>query len=523
MKYLIELLNKNKFLIAILLILTLAVFLRVYNFENRWSLGSDESRDIAIAREALSRGELPLIGSFSSAGPFVFGPLFYWTLMASYLLFPFTFYAPHILNIILSIVTVGVLCVCGYLLGGKKLAMIIGILTATSAQLVNRALTLGQHSYISLFTSLTILFLILYWQKKKGVYAFLLGISIGCGISFHYQAINILILVPALLFVPKISFPKRLFALIICIVGFFIPSIPLLIWDTRQEFANINNILDYLLIAQYRLYVPNSWSLFLFNFLPSYWSFVIGKEHWLAIFTMFITLATMLYYSLTKKITGIVFALSISFYILLLVNKYYKGERSEGYLIYLAPFLIIFTSWTISKFLNYNLNSVRQRLISIFGILFLIILLLGNFLAASIQLRTVNQASEINRVISSLEKKYPGSKFAIYDFRGQNGHQSQPLSLFLKIKNMSDPNGLPIGVSSTFDVYNLKNPLITKISGKYIVFLNKAKEKVLRKNKWIKVDQEDMYDDLIGWSKKNELKSSFSLYSYILDKIQFKK
>lgn len=512
-------LMKNKFLVAVFLIILLAAALRFYNYNNRWGLGNDTSRDIAIAREALTRGELPLIGSFSSAGPFVFGPLFYWTIMASYILLPFLFSAPVIILELSSILAVGILSVCGYLLGGKKLALITGILTASSPQLAIRAVALGQHSFITLFTSLTLLAFILFWQKKKIIYAFAIGISIGLALSFHYQAINLLIFFPALIFVPKISFPKKVLACIMASLGFLIPSLPLLIWDSRQNFANTNNILDYLLIGQYRLYVPNSWRLFVFNYLPAYWAMVMGREVWIALFVMFFTGISLLFYTLKRKISGILFTLSLIFYILLFINKFYKGERSEGYLLYLAPFLILFTGWAISKILTLNPKTAWQRLSAVFACLVLSTILLGNFIAASMYLKATNQVKEINQAINILEKKYPRSKFSIYDYNGRSGYQSQSLSILLKMRNKTDADGTPIGLTCSSEECRQKLPRITKLAGENVVDLRGMKEENLKKAKWIKVNQENMYDDLIGWSKKNELRSNFSITNYIMERL----
>lgn len=511
--------KKNKFIIAVILIILLSIGLRFYNYNSRWELGNDTARDIAIAKEALTRGELPLIGSFSSAGPFVFGPLFYWTIMASYILLPFLFSVPVIILELSSILTVGILSVCGYLLGGKKLALITGLLAASAPQLVIRALALGQHSFITLFTSLTILSFILFWQKKKIIYAFILGISIGLALSFHYQAVNLLIFFPALLFVPKVSLAKKIFSLLTILLGFLLPSMPLLIWDSNQNFANIANILDYFLIAQYRIYVPNSWRLFLFNYLPSYWAMVIGTEFWIAFFVMTFTGLSLLFYSLKRKISGILFSLSLIFYIVLFINKFYKGERSEGYLLYLAPFIILFTGWSINEMTSFKANAKWQRLSKVFGYMILTVILIGNLIAANIYLRTTNQNKAINQVINILEKKYPGSKFSIYDHLGRSSYQSQALSLVLKMKNQTDPNGRPIGLTCASKECRQKYPQITELSGGSVVDLKNMKEKDLRKTKWIKVNQENMYDDLIGWSKKNELKSTFSLTNYILERL----
>lgn len=511
--------TENKFLIAFFLIFLLAAALRLYNYNSRWELGNDSSRDIAIAREALTRKELPLIGSFSSAGPFVFGPLFYWTIMASYFFLPFLFSAPVIILMLASILTVGILLVCGYLLGGRKLALILGILAASSPQLVIRSLALGQHSYIPLFTSLALLFFILFWQQKKIIYAFIIGISIGSALSFHYQAINLLIFFPALIFIPKISFTKKLLTFIVMSLGFLIPSLPLLIWDARQNFANTNNLLDYLLIAQYRLYVPNSWRLFIFNYLPTYWAMVMGRELWIALFVMFFTGISLLFYTLTRKIPGILFILSLIFSILLFINRFYKGERSEGYLLYLAPFMIIFAGWSISKMLTLNIKTKWQGFSTIFGCLILVTILVGNSIAANIYLRATNQIKELNKTINILEKKFPETKFSIYDYKGRSGYQSQALSLLLKMKKNTDANGIPIGLTCSSEECRQKFPRITKLAGENVVDLRGIKEENLRESKWIKVNQENMYDDLIGWSKKNELKSTFSITNYILERV----
>src|SRR4051812_11368220 len=89
-------LSKYSFHILASLIFSLAIFLRFYHIDSRWGLGNDSARDIAIAIQALKHSELPIIGPFSSAGPFVFGPVYYWLLMFSNIIFPFTFLAPVI-------------------------------------------------------------------------------------------------------------------------------------------------------------------------------------------------------------------------------------------------------------------------------------------------------------------------------------------------------------------------------------------------------------------------------------------
>src|SRR5205823_11570855 len=68
---------------------------------------------------------------------------------------------------------------------------------------------------------------------------------------------------------PGKSLRFKFLAFISAVGGTLLSLSPLLIWDSQQHFANFNNILDYFLVGQYRLYVPNSWRLFIFNFMRS--------------------------------------------------------------------------------------------------------------------------------------------------------------------------------------------------------------------------------------------------------------
>ncbi len=512
--------SRQKFLIGILVILFIATILRFYDYPTRWGIGDDSSRDIAIAREALARHELPLIGSFSSAGPFVFGPLFYWVLMASYIILPFWFTAPVIVTVLTSILTVGVLTAGGYLIGGKRLAILVGVLATTAPQMVARSVAIGQHSYVAISTASLFLFFILYWKRRNPVYAFLMGLALGAALSFHYQTINLLIFFAAILFIPKVNLVHRIGGLLSMGVGFLIPSLPLIIWDSQQQWANLRNILDYLLIAQYRLYVPNSWRLFLFNYLPSYWSFVVSGYAASALFVMTVTFIVVCVSAIRRKISGIMVAFSIIFAILLFVNKFYKGERSEGYLIYLSPFIILFTAWSIEKLFQVSGKRIYLRLGQLIGIIVLLIILTGNFLQIKHYENSKNIKHELDTTISFLIKKYPDTKFVIYDYRNRAGAVSQPLGLFLKLQDKTDSQGMPIGFTCSGGDCPQKLPVIATLAGRPIIDMSSVINRDNKSSNWVKVNQENMYDDLIGWSKRHELKSTFSIQNYLMERLR---
>lgn len=501
--------------ILVILILFFSVVLRFYNFPDRWGLGGDDGRDAMIGLEAIKRHELPLMGPFSSAGPFVFGGIFYWFIALSYLVLPFLIYAPYLFIGILSVIIVATLIYMGKLLIDEKFSLIIGVLAAVSPQLIIRSLALGPHTFIAFLAPFAIVNYLLLWQRKKLIFAFLMGISLGLALSMHYQAINLLIFLPAVFFVSTLSFKERLKAFALVLFGFIIPSLPLLYWDMHQNFANINNILDYLLIAQYRLYVPNSWSLFLFKYIPSYWSFVVGNFSQVGL-VLFISSTLLFLYSVFKRTINKQFlVLGIIFFILLGVNKFYKGERSEGYLLYLLPFVLIFSSFLIYKLFGFKQKAVR--LIS--GLL--VILIIGfNFFPILQSLNYKTSVKEFYEVSNYLSKKYPNTKFSIYDYKYNLYTSSMPLSLIMGFQGKIDANGKKIGVSCIGKGCPNNPPTITK-DFLVIVDLQNVKKADFNKNNqvWVNVNQASVYDDLIGWLNKNQLKSPFSLKNYIIERV----
>ena len=68
-------------LYLLLIILIIGIFFRFYNTPMRYSLGDDSSRDAMVAFEDAKEFQLPLLGPFSSLGPFTFGPWYYYQLI----------------------------------------------------------------------------------------------------------------------------------------------------------------------------------------------------------------------------------------------------------------------------------------------------------------------------------------------------------------------------------------------------------------------------------------------------------
>lgn len=515
---------KDRWFLCLLVVCVLAACIRLYALPLYMSIGGDDARDIAIAKESIRLHSLPRFGSFSSAGPFVFGPLFYWVLILSYSILPFTLFAPWILTILASLFMVIIMMVIGKKLGGTGLGITLGVLTAFSPQLITRSVVVGQHTYVGVFTALVILFLILLWQKPSKLYSFLLGVMIGVAINMHYQALNLFVVIPFLFFIPRVTFTKKIIFVALLVIGILIPLVPLLTWDARQQFANMRNILDYFLIAQYRIYVPNSWKIFLFSFLPNFWSYVSGGWYGLGLTAMAVAgIGALLH--VKKNALRLTTSLYIIVVIFLLINRYYKGERSEGYLLYVTPFILIITGIGILEISSFIAGFFRKKPLSRYiqyGMItfFLVVFVIGSLLRTLAPLKGHHPISDITTTVTVLKNARPGKTFALYGQHFNNYNQTTAISAFMEQEHLENPQGIPIGLFCPGAYKKNKFPVITStVENCKIDDLSKLSKSALKKDGWVLISQQSLYDDLIGYWETNRLTSTFSLVDFVKSRL----
>lgn len=436
--------------------------------------------------------------------------------------------APWIATGIIGIFTVAILMYCGKLLGGTRLALITGILAATSPQLVIHSLLLANPTFVIISASLLLLSFILLYQTKKIHYAFFMGVSIGVGISMHYQALNLLLFLPTVFFVPQTMVKKKIILFLTTCAGLLIPSFPLLYWDNNQQFANIRNILDYFLIAQYRLYVPNSWKLFLIDYLPMHWAFMIGGYKAVGAIVAFITGTVFLIISSRKNISRTTFILGLVLAAFLLSNRYYKGERTEGYMLYLLPFILLLSAWMLNILIQpkivFEVLKIHAKRVFYTPIIycFIGVILIGNLLVVKELKNYKGHVDEVENIVQLLIVKYPNHKFYLYDYEGKSFSSISSIIVFLEYQSKIDKTGIPIGFIHDGELSKFSRGIPVVLSWKNYKLLDLKNELAVREysSQWKAMNQAVIYDHLIGWSKKHELRSPFSLMQYIKDKNQ---
>ena len=105
--------------VLFIFILFFGIFLRFHLLQN-FVINGDSARDILIAQTALDRREIPQSGIFSSAGPFVIGPVYLWVLMLGLIIFPVKIASAWILYFFISIAAFLIIIYVGFLIGGKE-------------------------------------------------------------------------------------------------------------------------------------------------------------------------------------------------------------------------------------------------------------------------------------------------------------------------------------------------------------------------------------------------------------------
>jgi len=132
-----------------------------------------------MAKEAVREFQLPLTGSFSSLGPFTFGPWYYYILILSHFVIP-SVWAPWIAVglISISLIVIVIMYGIGKLLGNQWFGLILASLATFSPFQILSGAAMVQHSLVGPLTALALyLFLEIWLKKHSPLFGILKGIQ----------------------------------------------------------------------------------------------------------------------------------------------------------------------------------------------------------------------------------------------------------------------------------------------------------------------------------------------------------
>ncbi|MDP3940890.1 MAG: glycosyltransferase family 39 protein [bacterium] len=482
--------RKHWYEISLFAILLLSVALRFYDFSNRFGLAYDQARDVIVAREALRAFTIPMIGPFASAGPFVYGPQWYWLLMLFVAVSPGALITPWIVQDLLYVLSVFVMVLIGKEISGKTFGLLLGLLFSVSVGQVAQSVNLSSPSMVGIVAVYCVYVAVLFLKKENPIFAGLLGFLIGNAINIHFQAIGLIFLgISSLLIIRKNRFRSVGYFLI----GFLIPFIPLFLFDINNNFFESKNILEYYLHGQYVTALPKRWLTYAFVFWPDAWARIVGGYLYFS-YPLIVFLGIITIYHLWKRsISRVIVSLLLFFAVEIVLLRYYTGPLYHSYLSTLHPVIVLFSGWAL-----YQLIKMRKRI----GMLVTLILICGSLLLNINEIRnssnnTARQAEAKRKLLLAV---YPERKFAVYDYGYNSTANSLPLVLYLQVNGEISDDGYKIGFGSTTGVKKqIHNEISGNLSGFRLRDLNSSSSAELSKEGWAFVNPSIVYHSTVRW------------------------
>lgn len=472
-----------------------AAILRFYNFPYRYNLGIETVRDAVIGVVGARQLQAPLIGSFSSLGPFTFGPWYAYQLIIFTIIFPYS-YSPWIYLSIIAVIYVLLMYKIGEALGGKTFGLVLCILATFSPAAVISATHLTSHNNTNLFAALSILiFLKLLRNKVSYWWGFALGLAIGIGMNLHFQMSGLLILPLILIFYNR----KKYFYFVSAAVGVFVAFIPLLFFELSNHWFNTRNLIYYIMYGKNAVYVPNRWPFYLRDFWPAFWADSLGTPVWVAGLIICLFLAVLIWSYYKKKITLPMSLIIVAFVFNFILLRYYWGPRFFGYLNFLRPFVFIFTTFTI---LSLKKIKFGKYLILIPLAALIILAMPRNFS----EMQTDQFTIAMYKGVGDIEKAYPTKKFVLYTcsktVQAANEQTSYSLLFLLDLEHKLDKNGLKVGLKNDCEFpKGTKYPLLSSLG---VYDFSKASEKELSDAGWNSITFDKIYEAHARWWFKQE-------------------
>jgi hypothetical protein len=490
-------LRQHFFLLCSGAIILVAALLRFYDYPHRFTLASDQAGFALVARFALKTLQLPLLGPFSSAGPFQTGGEWYWLVMLGQLLYFDSIISPWVFMTILSLVFVGLMIFLGTKLVSKQFGLLVGLLTAVSTGQIIQAPNLTNQTPLMLFSALAVLMSIMYCREKKMIYLFFLGLSVGLAASVHLQGVAV---APIILFTLLLNRVTDLKHYVVVILGGLIPWLPVLFVDINNNFFTVRNMLEYYFFNSEQVSyeaLGRRWMTFLGIFVPSAWAYTIGGFRWVGYLLMLLSGILFLFLAYKKKLAKEWYIIFFSTFVMIILLRYTRTPIFESYFVFMHPLILLISSWCV-----YILFTIRKEL----GILLGILIIITSFSRSSLEIAKQKSTAvqDVSFVRSHLRTTFPGEHFVIYDHRYRTTSFSLPLTLFLDEEDLLEEKGRRIGVTGYYnkdDKNSISVPSLWPDTKYAITDLSSSTSAQLKQQGWVLIDPETVYLSVQEWYK----------------------
>lgn len=227
--------KKDWFLVLVLV--SIAAFLRLHHLPARMTFSWDQERDITAVTEMIKTRRPKLIGPVvRGEGGFMLGPLYYYILLPAVLLMKGNPLSLGLTSVGLDLLTLIYLYFFTKKYFSSRTAVLAAITWALSPFITNLSLTSWNVSLIPLFILAVshLSFLILKNQSPLAPYL----LVFLAGLAFHIHP-SLFLLIPLLIiFVLRKNFFSSQINWLYLVLAGFLPLLPLLVFDLRHQFIN---------------------------------------------------------------------------------------------------------------------------------------------------------------------------------------------------------------------------------------------------------------------------------------------
>ncbi len=412
MKAIISKLFKDKYSFSVLILFVVGLFLRLYKINGFVTFLGDQGRDAIIIKRILTFEHFPAIGPPTSIGQVYLGP-FYYYFIAPWLWFSnFDPIGPAIGVAILSSLFIVLSYILIKTIFDKKVALFSSILITFSSVIIEFSRFSWNPNLLPFFALLFFYFVYKSQKDQKIFWYFLTGAFLSFSIQLHYLALFLIPSVVIYFIFQIIKNKKKTFeiakGLMISVASFIFFSIPLVIFDLRHNYLNLNNFIalsklssglgqNLLKIIYDSFYIFNT---YVFNI----------QLNNILIYILFTALVFFLFFSTKKK--GSIRSL-LTFFVLTFIGiALYGGQKFPHYfgVIYLYYLVIL------SYFLSYVSDiKFSKFLIAAFFILYIYINFQGYIFLKGNGSHQINKAKKI---ASEIFKNVSDNKFTITSLPG---------------------------------------------------------------------------------------------------------
>ena len=248
--------------------------------------------------------------------------------------------------------------------------------------------------------------------------------------------------------------------------------------------------MDYYIYGKNKVYVPNSWKLYVFNFWPNFWGYIFGFPSQVGLLLAGASILVSLLLIVKRKTSSVYAVVFLFFIACFIFLRFFSGERASYYLLFLHPFLILLTGVLLRPMLKIRFGKI------ILGII-LIIMFIAGFKVDLVHTYPVASHIDFVNQANFIEKAYPNKKFSIFACRGQYKNQIQGM-VFLMSNNKGLGGDIKIGFKDIACRYPSGVLGKQKLEAVGAVDLTRYSLEQLKNYGWTLISPEYLYTSLLA-------------------------